>query len=86
MDMWVPLKESEKNKNKTKKNIKIKCIEERTERRSEERTFKKILYLFISQIYGNLTVGIRRDKHEKCSTGRGLRVGTKNKGFHREFR
>ena len=41
---------------------------------------------FLSQIYKNLTVGFRRDKHEKCSTGRGLRVSTKNTGFHREFR
>ena len=39
-----------------------------------------------SQIHENLTVGIRRDKHEKCCTRRGLRVGSKNKGFHREFR
>ena len=53
-----------------------------------ESFFFKFFFSFIrfSQIYENLTVGIRRDKHEKCSTRRGLRVGTKNKGFHREFR
>ena len=41
---------------------------------------------FLSQIYENLTAGFRRDKHEKCSTLRGLRVGTRNTRFHREFR
>ena len=48
--------------------------------------FYFFFYLLSSQIHENLTVGIRRDKHEKCSTRQGLRVGTKNKGFHREFR
>ena len=40
----------------------------------------------ISSIPEFLTVGFRWIKHEKCSTRRGLRVGTKNTGFHREFR
>ena len=35
-----------------------------------------------SQIHKNLTVRIRHDKHEKCSTRRGLCVGTRNTGFH----
>ena len=48
--------------------------------------FNFFLYKFISQIYGNLTVGFRRDKHEKCSTQQGLRVSTRNTGFHREFK
>ena len=51
-----------------------------------KKIFKKILSLFLYQIYENLTDGFRRDKHKKCSTRRGLRVSTKNKGFHREFR
>ena len=42
--------------------------------------------ILFSQIHKNLTVRICRDKHEKCSTRRGLRVGTRNTGFHREFR
>ena len=37
--------------------------------------------LVISHIYENLTVGIRRAKNEKCSTRRGLRVGTKKEDF-----
>ena len=41
---------------------------------------------FLSHIPEFLTVGIRRDKHEKCSTRRGLRVGNKNTRFHREFK
>ena len=40
----------------------------------------------LSSILEFLTVGFRRVKHEKCSTRRGLRVGTKNTGFHREFK
>ena len=44
------------------------------------------LLLLSSQIHENMTVGFRRAKNEKCSTRRGLRVGTKNTGFHREFR
>ena len=44
------------------------------------------LYSFLSHIYEYLTVEFRRDKHEKCSMRQGLRVGTKNTGFHREFK
>ena len=41
---------------------------------------------FLSQIHEFLTVRIRRDKHEKCFTRRGLRVSTRNTRFHQEFR
>ena len=63
-----------------------------TERAWEERIQRDGVFLifflskFISQIYRNLTVRFRRDKHKKCSTGRGLNVGTRNTGFHQEFR
>ena len=84
MDMWVPLKEKEKKKDKSKhsKSNWPKDLREAASR------WRKFLFSFIrfSQIYENLTVVIRRDKHEKCSTRRGLRVCTKNKRFHREFR
>ena len=81
--MWVPhQKKKQKNKNKMK-------AKGRRARRPER--FFLIFFSFyfsnlISQIYENLTVGFHRDKHGKCSTGRGLRVSTKNPGFHREFR
>ena len=52
------------------------------------REYFRFFFLSIrfSQIHKNLTVRIRRDKHEKCSMRRGLRVGTRNTRFHREFR
>ena len=59
----------------------------RTETACTQKMF--LIFLFsnlLSQIYENLTAGIRRDKHEKCSTRRGLRVSTRNTRFHREFR
>ena len=37
----------------------------------------------LSPIPGVLSVEIRRAKSESSSTRRGLRVGTKNEGFHR---
>ena len=53
----------------------------------EERRFFSFYFLsFLFQIPEFLIVGFRRDKHEKCSTRRGLRVSTKNTGFHREFK
>ena len=36
----------------------------------------------LSSIYGIPSVGIRRAKSESSSTRIGLRVGTKNEGFH----
>ena len=77
--MWVPLlKKKEYNK----------ALEfRRTEVNGVREVFNfNFSFLLSSQIHENLTVEIRRDKHEKCSTRRGLRVGTKNKGFHQEFR
>ena len=51
----------------------------------EERGKRVIIFFFslivFSQIHGNLTVGIRREKHEKCSTRRGLRVGYQKQGI-----
>ena len=83
--MWVSLKENEKKKLKTKgRRPTEECSERKTDDR-EELYFYFLLFIS-SHIHENLTVGIRQDKHEKCSTRRGLHVGTKNKGFHREFR
>ena len=82
--MWVPLE-----KKKTKQNMKGKKRETgMTEGGESERNDIFIFFLLFAsfQIYENLTVGFSRDKHEKYSTRRGLGVGTKNKGFHREFR
>ena len=45
-----------------------------------EREMEKLQLL--STIYGDQLVGIRRAKNEISSTQRGLRVGTKNVGFH----
>ena len=87
MDMWVPLEKKEKEKKKKKQTNIVRNSNSRTERKLENReVFKFFIYSFLSQIYENLTAGFRRDKHEKCSTRRGLRVSTKNTGFHREFR
>ena len=72
-----------------KKLIKQKQLNQfrRTEGQTVRKNFKFLfLFSFLSQIYGNLTVGFRRVKHEKCSTRRELRVGNKNTGFHQEFR
>ena len=85
MDKWVPQKKTKAKQN----NKQVKWIDGETERNGERREnfFKNyFLFSFLSQIYENLTVGIRRDKHEKCSTIRGLLVSTKNTRFHREFR
>ena len=72
---------------KKKPNIKVWHPTDREAERREVRDFFSFFFFLLSsQIHENLTVGIHRDKHEKCSTRRGLRVGTKNKGFHREFR
>ena len=47
-----------------------------------DKVFFIFFYLYLlSQIYGNLIFGFRRDKHEKCSTRRGLRVGTKKHSY-----
>ena len=79
--MWVPFK----------KKIKVLHPIDREAERCEVRDFFSFFFFFFafllsSQIHENMRVGIRRDKHEKCSTRRGLRMGTKNKGFHIEFR
>ena len=78
MDMWVPLKKTKKNKTKALD----KLFTERMSDSREENFFLFLFYSLLSQIYGNLTVGFRRNKHEKCSTRRGLRVGTEITGFH----
>ena len=74
-------------KNKIKIKIKIKRGRRRTGRESvRERMFLIFfLLLLLSSIYGNRIVGIRRAKKAKCSIRRGLRMGTKNTGFHRVF-
>ena len=73
-------------KKKINKGFKTKRQTVGREQRGKE---KEILFIYflslLSSIYGNQTVGIRRDKKEKCSTRGGLRVSTKNKGFHQDF-
>ena len=83
--MGPTLKKIKQKPNKQKKEKGNNANGVRENEISEE---KKILFLLFkfSQIYENLTFGFRRDKHKKCSTRRGLRVRTKNMGFHREFR
>ena len=74
-DMWVPLKE--------KKNIKAKSLD--GDHKDEIEELKKFYFYslsFLSQIPEFLTVRIRRDKYEKCSTRLGLRVSTRNIRFH----
>ena len=78
-------------KKKIKQNIKGKLSNGNDRgRRERERVMRFLFFYFssslLSQIYENLTVGFCRAKNEKCSTRRGLRVGTKNTGFHQEFR
>ena len=75
-DMWVPLKKNNKTKTQS--------ASHGIDRRVREEFFFLIFFLF--SYFSNLRKSDRRDKHEKCSTRRGLRVGTKNTGFHREFR
>ena len=58
-----------------------KTREREVERQREREKKKQNRFLFLSQIYGNLTVGIRRAKNEKCSTRRRLCVGTKKHGI-----
>ena len=74
-----------KKQNKTKE-IKIKSFTGRDGERETVRFFLFSLLNLLSSIPEFLTVGFRRVKHEKCSTQPGLCVGTKNMGFHREFR
>ena len=76
-NMWVPLK---KNMSKTKSE---ECFETQT----AEKNYFLVFILFAS--FSDLRKSDRRNssvKNEKCSTRRGLRMGTKNTGFHREFR
>ena len=83
--MWVPPKEKEKEK-KTKQKTKQKKEDGMNISESVREERKKnfnFLSSLLSQIYENLSAGFRRDKHEKCSTRRGLRVSTRNTGFHR---
>ena len=64
MDIWVPLKKKIKIKN----NKALDQTERDRERIGKERFFNFFSLSFLSQIYRNLTVGIRRAKNEKCST------------------
>ena len=73
-----------KKKNKIKKEMIISFG-----RGSEdgERNFKFFfIFKLLSSIHGVPTVGFRQVKQGKFSTRRGLCVGTKNTGFHKEFR
>ena len=77
-DMWVPLKKKKHNSEKfEQKEMDI------TRFRKERKVFLIFFsFFFLSQIYGNRIVGIRRANNENCSTQRGLCMGTKNTGFH----
>ena len=83
--MWVPYQKKKKKKIKDK-NLKKQMKDGHKAFEIFFFTFYFFLLLVLSQIPEFLTVRIRRDKHEKFSTRRGLRVSTKNTGFHREFR
>ena len=84
-DMWVPLSiKKKKQKNKTNKQNK-KLLSVQTDRDGGEILIFSLLNL-LSSILEFLIVGFRWAKNEKRYTRRGLRVGTKNTGFHREFR
>ena len=80
--MWVPQK---KKKVKTDKQKEMNGMADERQRGKRE-VFNFFPLSFLSQILEFLTVGFRQDKHEKCSTRRGLRVSTRNARFHREFR
>ena len=60
----------------------------RTEGQTEVSEILFYFYLLnlLSSIPEFLTIGFRRVKHEKCSTRRELRVGTKNTGFRQDFK
>ena len=73
-----------KQKNKTNKQNK-KLLSVQTDRDGGEILIFSLLNL-LSSILEFLIVGFRWAKNEKRYTRRGLRVGTKNTGFHREFR
>ena len=74
-------------KNKTKQTKQTKGSGRGVKSVEKREIFKFFFYsIRFSQIYGNLTVGFRQDKHEKCYMRRGLRVGTRNTRFHLEFR
>ena len=72
-------------KKKKKTNISL-ASDRKAERVGETFVLFFIFLLFHYQIYENLSARIRRDKNEKCSMRRGLRVSTRNTRFHREFR
>ena len=74
------------NKKKKKKQKLFKSVHEQRGSNEGERFFNFSLLNLLSSIHGVPTVRFCRVKHEKCSTRRDLRVGTKNTGFHREFR
>ena len=74
-----------KKKDKTNKQKEMDGMAAERQREKREVLFFFPLS-FLSQIPEFLTFGFRRDKHEKCSTRRGLRVSTRNTRFHREFR
>ena len=68
--------------NKTKEQKLLKSVHGQRGSNEGERFFNFSLSNILSSIHGVSTAGFRRVKHEKCSTQRGLCVGTKNTGFH----
>ena len=73
------------NKKKKKNQKLLKSVHGQRGSNQGERFFNFSILNLLSSIHGVPTVGFRRAKHKKCSTRRGLRVRTKNTGFHREF-
>ena len=78
---------TKKKKNTNKQKLKEKAGREIIRPAVEIKIFYFFYFQnFLSQIHEFLTVRIRRDKHGKCSKRRGLRMNTRNRRFHREFR
>ena len=63
----------------------IKRKEDVRWKETEEENGRRIFFIFLFILFASfsdLRKSDRRDKHEKCFTRRGLRVSTKNTGFH----
>ena len=75
-------KKRQTNKRKWKEENKSKLLKIKSSSREVSFFLVFIFSNLLYRIYENLTVEFRQDKHEKCSMRRGLRVSTRNTGFH----